>query len=373
MKGLIDSTLREGSQTVGVSFSLEQKKQILTGLFQVGIEEVEIGVATSFDQDLQELIRFAEKRGEGTRISLWCRCRNNDIGYAASLHPDVLSLSIPGSDLHIHKKLGRDRRWVLDTIDASISRACRHGFKMVSLGIEDATRTDIYFLNEMVRRAVGAGVQRIRLADTVGIASPGELAGTVRELKAEFSVDIGVHCHNDFGMASANSLAALDAGADWADVTILGLGERTGNAKLEEVAGYLAIRRDHAYNVEAISPLAALIAEVSARKIAPYHPLLGSRIFHCETGLHLQGLERDSRTYEPYPPELVGASRKLFFGSKIGRQQVKGCLSSLGSHVSKSLQDTIVHKVRRKSASLGRPFLQQEFIAMVSQVDRLGG
>ncbi|MBC8318810.1 MAG: pyruvate carboxyltransferase [Desulfobulbaceae bacterium] len=370
MKGLIDSTLREGSQTVGVSFSLEEKKQILTGLFQVGIEEVEIGVATSLDQDLSELIRFAGERGGSNRISLWCRCRNNDIDYAASLHPDVLSLSIPGSDLHIQKKLGWDRRRVLDTIGRSVARACSHDFKMVSLGIEDATRTDMCFLEEMVQKAVKAGVQRIRLADTVGIVSPGELAETVRKLKAQFAVDIGVHCHNDFGMATANSVTAIDAGADWADVTVLGLGERTGNAKLEEVAGYLAIRRDRVYNVEFLLPLAELIARVGSREIASYHPLLGSRIFHCETGLHLQGLERDSRTYEPYPPERVGASRKLFFGSKIGRQQVKDCLSYLGVYGPKSLQDRVLNEVRKRSVDLGRPFVHTELISMVSQVDR---
>ena len=322
MKGLVDSTLREGAQTVGVTFSLEQKKEIVTGLVQVGVEEVELGVATPYDLDLPKLVRFAGRKGESTRTSLWCRCIPDDIDYAASLHPDVLSLSIPGSDLHIEKKLGKDRTWVLNTIEASVARAMLRGCKIVSLGIEDATRADMGFLVEMAQRAVRAGAQRIRLADTVGISTPAECAEMVGRLKSRFSVDVGVHCHNDFGMATANSLAALDAGADWADVTVLGLGERTGNARLEEVAGFLAIRRCFAYNIEAVSTLAKRVSKLSKREIAPSHPLLGSSIFHCETGLHIQGLERDSRTYEPYPPERVGAQRELLFGSKIGRQQV---------------------------------------------------
>jgi homocitrate synthase NifV len=369
MKGLIDSTLREGSQTVGVSFSLEEKKQILAGLLRVGVEEIEIGVATPLDQDLQEQIRFAREKEENCRLALWCRCRNDDIDYAASLCPDVLSLSIPGSDLHIKKKLGKDREWVLRAIDGSISQACNYGFETISLGIEDATRTDPSFLKEMVQKAVAAGAHRIRLADTVGIASPGEIAEIVHSLKSRFPVDIGVHCHNDFGMASANSLAALDAGADWADVTVLGLGERTGNAKLEEVAGYLAIRRQCMYKIDAITPLAEVVAGASERVIAPHHPLLGSKIFHCETGLHIQGLERDSRTYEPYPPELVGARRHLFFGSKIGRKEVQKCLNSIGVQISNSLQDKIVGKIRRGSVVLGRPFSPREFTHLVRQND----
>jgi homocitrate synthase NifV len=369
MKGLIDSTLREGSQTVGISFSLEEKKQILAGLLRVGVEEIEIGVATPLDQDLGEQIRFARENEANSRLALWCRCRNEDIDYAASLHPDVLSLSIPGSDLHIQKKLGKSRQWVLNTIEACVSRAVSCGIRTISLGIEDATRTDASFLKEMVQKAVVAGVHRIRLADTVGISSPGEIAENVQGLKSRFPIDVGVHCHNDFGMASANSLAALDAGADWADVTVLGLGERTGNAKLEEVAGYLAIRRQCIYKIDAILPLAEVVAEASKRDIVPHHPLLGANIFHCETGLHIQGLERDSRTYEPYPPELVGARRQLFWGSKIGRKEVGECLNSLGEKISSSLQDKIVNRIRRKSVVLGRPFTTREFMDLVRLID----
>ena len=330
MQGLIDSTLREGGQMVGVNFSLDQKLAIIAQLDRLGIEEIEVGVATSLDQALQPLFLGCREKEINARLALWCRCRDEDIAVAARLKPDVLSLSIPTSDLHISKKLGKSRGWILEAVSRSLQLGQDLGIGYLSLGLEDATRAETGFLLEIVATAATAGVDRVRLADTVGVATPAELARLVTTLKENFTVAVGVHCHNDFGMATANSLAALEAGADWADVTVLGLGERAGNARLEEVAGFLALRRHRDYRVSRFRELAELVSRLTGQPIPPHHPVLGEKIFYCESGLHLQGLDADPGTYEPYQPEQVGAERRLFYGSKIGVSQLLRHLTNTG-------------------------------------------
>ncbi len=366
MKGLIDSTLREGSQTFGLAFSLAQKKEIFSGLCSVGIEEIEIGLATALDEDLPELMEFCRGHDGGRRLALWCRCRREDILCARSLQPDVLSLSIPVSDIHIEKKIARSRKWVLEAAKSSILQARQLGFRFISLGLEDATRADHGFLKNIVQTAIAAGVDRVRLADTVGIANPIAFADLVRSIKNLGSVEVGVHVHNDFGMATANSLAALDAGGDWADVTVLGLGERAGNAHLEELASYLTLHRANRYTLEALAGLARNVAEMSGRAIEPHRPIVGEKIFYCETGLHLQGLKNDTATYEPFSPDIFGASRKLHYGGKIGRKEVLRYLGGVKKHAATINLDEIVLAVRRKAEAIGRPLKRKELLSIIS-------
>ena len=299
-------------------------------------------------------------------MALWCRCRQEDISFARSLQPDLLSLSIPVSDIHIEKKLGRDRQWVIETARTSILKARQLGFKVVSLGLEDGTRADYSFLKRIVKMAIAAGVDRVRLADTVGIANPLEFAGLVQMIKSIGPVEVGVHAHNDFGMATANSQAALDAGADWADVTVTGLGERAGNARMEELASYLTLQRKKAYKIEVLKGLAMRIVHMTGRTIEPQKPIIGEKIFYCETGLHLQGLKKDTSTYEPFSPEVVGAIRKLQYGSKIGREEVLSCIGGMKKHAANINLDEIVLAVRRKAEAIGRPLKKKELLSIIT-------
>lgn len=363
MKGLIDSTLREGQQTVGVLFSQKQKEQIFCHLLEIGIEEIEMGVVSRLDPDLPDLLRKC--RGRGPRLALWSRCRSADISLAASLDPDVLSLSIPVSDRHIRQKLGRQRDWVLETTRESITQARDLGIRLVSLGLEDATRAAPNFVEEAAGVAAEAGAGRIRLADTVGIAGPQEIAALVGWCKSASALEIGVHTHNDFGMATANVIAAFDAGADWADVTVLGLGERAGNARLEEVAAYLSLRRGRTYRLEAIPHLCRMVASETNRTIDRHQPVIGPDIFACETGLHLQGLARDPATYEPYPPEVIGARRHLLYGSKVGRRAIREQLSALEIMLSEAGVEEVVRATRQEASKRGRPLAPGELKELI--------
>ncbi|MFA6282924.1 MAG: pyruvate carboxyltransferase [Desulfurivibrionaceae bacterium] len=366
VRGLVDSTLREGSQTAGVAFSLEQKVALARDIVRVGVEEVEVGIASPLDRELPALV--ARCRGEAgvRRLGLWCRCQEEDIACGLRLAPDVLSLSVPVSDLHIAVKLGLERAAVAEMVALAVSRA-RGSVPYVSLGFEDATRAEPAFLREIVRVACESGVDRIRIADTVGVATPGSIGALVRELRSNYKVEIGVHMHNDFGMATANGIAALEAGAHWADVTVLGLGERAGNSRLEEVAGYLALQGARPYETIRFSGLARLAASYSGRTIEPHQPVIGAGIFACETGLHLAGLAKDPRTYEPYEPTLVGARRQWSYGAKVGRQGVAERLRQLGVQVQEAQLARLADSFRSQCLALGRPLHDLEVRRLVAE------
>ena len=368
MKGIIDSTLREGEQTVGVFFSPELKFEIIRQLCNIGVEEIEVGVASRYDTSPADLIRKSREQDIPACLAIWCRCKEEDIAIAALAGPDVLSLSIPVSDMHIEMKLGKSRDWVLNKVEESIGYSQKLGIPFISLGFEDATRADPEFIESVVRIAKRSGVARIRLADTVGVTCPAEIAGLIRRIKEISSLEIGVHMHNDFGMATANSIAALDAGADWVDATLLGLGERAGNARLEELTAYLSLQRKHHYEISKIPSLSKMVAGAVGTNIQTHRPIIGSDIFACETGLHLQGLQRAPVTYEPFPPEVVMAERSLLFGTKVGRREIFDCLGGDNKRISDCEYDSIITQIREKVDSSGYPLGWEKFSALVRNV-----
>lgn len=327
---IIDTTLREGEQSPGVFFAGSVKKKIVTGLVGLGVDEIEIGVASQENSDLKMVADYLRTAHPRQPFSLWCRCRERDIEYAISLGASCLSLSIPASDLHLAKKLGKDRRWALKRLTDSISQALAAGAPRVAVGLEDASRAEPEFLRELALAAEEAGAFRLRLADTVGICTPGTIIALLDDL-AHLKMELGVHCHNDFGMATANTLTALDHGAGWGDVTLLGLGERAGNSRLEEVLAFLVLEKKAGrYDLAGLPELSRMVAAESGRKIGPSRPIIGTDLFSCETGIHLQGIMADPATYEPFDPSLVGAGRRLLIGRQAGRRCIAATLGRLG-------------------------------------------
>ena len=296
------------------------------------------------------------------RLALWCRCRDEDISYAARLRPDVLSLSLPASELHIRVRLGKNRAWVLARLQESVELARDLGIARLSLGVEDASRAEIGFFADLIDTAVALGVERIRLADTVGILTPGATAALVAgQHQLHPGVEFAFHGHNDFGMATANAVSALEAGAQWADVTVLGLGERAGCSRLEEVASLLTlVHRTKTYRLERLVPLCALVAEASGRTIPANHPLVGEAVFSCETGIHVHGLLADPATYEPFPPERLNSRRTILLGAKTGSRAVAGYLLRLGVQVPTDSLPGIVRHIRTLATRLGRPLREAE-------------
>ena len=237
----------------------------------------------------------------------------------------------------------------------------------MSIGFEDATRSDPEFLTRMAQAAERHGAVRIRIADTVGIASPSQIASLIKILKKALRrSQLAVHTHNDFGMATANAIAALEAGASFVDGVVFGLGERTGCARLEEIVGYLSLAKGiSTLKAEFLKPLSRYVAHLTGRSIAGNRPVIGDDIFTCETGLHLQGLQNKPETYEPFGPERVLAERKLLFGAKSGRGAILERMTQLNRTFSDELTDSTIQTVRETAARLQRPLSDAELIGIL--------
>ncbi len=365
MKGIIDSTLREGEQAAHVYFDLEEKLRIIDLLIKVGVDEIELGVAVQ-NPEINDFIKEARELKGCPKIALWCRCLPKDIDETLALAPDVLALSIPVSDIHIEQKLDRNRAWIKNMVREGIWRARDKSACYISLGLEDASRADPDFVEEISSLAVEEGANRIRYADTLGIMDPISMFRVIIGLKNRINIDVGVHTHNDFGMATANAVAALKAGADFADVTVSGLGERAGNAVLEEVVAFLA-KRDGVsrYSLKHIPALARYVAQAAGIPLSPRRPVVGEDIFTCESGIHIDGLIKNPSNYEPFDPEEVSLKRKIIIGKKAGRHALCHKLGSLGVKVEEHFLTELLAKVKEESSRLKTGFTDNELLHLL--------
>ena len=365
---IIDTTLREGEQAPGVLFSFEDKKKIVDWLVATGISEIELGVASQLNDDIGRLVRYCRAHHPKQRISLWCRSLNEDLHVAKKLHPDCISVSLPVSDLHLVERLGKDRQWAADMLVEAVAFADSADLK-IAVGFEDASRAENDFLQEMTALAGRLGVYRIRLADTVGILTPLTLRKMVRNARRYAGKSpIAVHTHNDFGMATANAIAGYESGALWADATILGFGERAGCARLEELVAYLHIlKNDSHLSTEWLGEAAQYLAQRAGFSIPSSQPIIGERIFTCETGIHVHGLQKNPATYEPFEPEMVGARRTLLVGAKSGKRVVEETLARLGYPADSTQMEQSVKKIRLASRALGRSLTDEELIEVLAK------
>ena len=357
---LIDTTLREGQQQYGVYAGRDRKEELLLLALKSGVDEVEIGVAGHDQDELRGLALLAGMRKRSRQaVGVWCPCRPEAVALAAELPVDRVTITAPVSDAHLRAKLGIDRQELLRRLAETLAVGRSLGLPYISVGLEDVSRADAAFALTVAKLARDAGAARVRLADTVGVLTPMEIIDLVRTFKARTRLAVAVHCHNDFGMATANALSALDTGADYADASALGLGERAGLASLEQLMGYLTLKRGLTrYDLDAAAQLCRVAAQTRDGRVSESAPIVGERLFWAESGLHVDGIYKEPTLYEPFAPEAVGLTRRLAVGAKSGAAAVRRKLAELGMADAAGDQEPerveqLVRRVRNASRSKG--------------------
>ncbi len=357
---LLDTTLREGEQRFGVYFSRDVKVRIALFLRDLGVEELEVGVVKA-DKELQDLWQELVRQGLEKRLSLWCRLCEEDLSLARYFGKLRLNLSTPVSALQLEKRLRLTPKSLLQRVSHLVKKASK-SFEYVSLGLEDASRTEERFLFRVIEEAVEAGAKRIRLSDTLGYWQPLQVATMVKHFKQLFpGIELALHFHNDLGLATGNAISALEAGADWVDVSLLGLGERAGIAPLEEVLAYLYFRKGLThYRIELLPLAAHFVAWHAGETIGAFKPILGRHLFFCESGLHVEGLYKNRQLYEPFPPETLGLTRRIAVGAKSGKAALRAKLKELGFSLPSHLLSLIEQEIKKLSRRYGRPLNDSE-------------
>lgn len=324
----MDTTLRDGEQTPGVSLTAEKKLWIAKALDKLGVDVIEAGSAVTSEGE-RAAIKGVAHEGLRAEICSYARALKGDIDYCLECDVNSVHLVVPVSDLHIEKKLRKDRETVLCMAVDTTSYAIDHGL-IVELSAEDASRADADFLREFYRQGVAAGAQRLCYCDTVGVLVPERAAAQFTEIA--HIAPMSVHCHDDFGLATANSVAALKAGATQVHVTVNGLGERAGNASLEELV--MTLESLYGYktrlNTTELYLVSRLVSRLTGVPVAQNKPIVGENAFTHESGIHTHGLLADTRTYEPITPEMVGRERRIVLGKHAGSASVHLALKELG-------------------------------------------
>lgn len=368
---LIDTTLRDGEQAPGVVFLLKEKLEICSLLDKAGIGEVEIGTPAMGKREAHDLKNIV-RQGYRFKTLSWCRARISDIEAASKIGSNGVHISFPVSEIHL-AAIDKTKAWVMDSLHDLVKYAADR-FEYVTIGAQDASRCEMKFLNEFISAASSLGVYRVRIADTVGILNPFSTFQLFRKIRKKHpSIGLEFHGHNDLGMATANTITAFQAGANYASVTVNGIGERAGNAALEEVVMALRIsdKTDLPIQTQYLSQLSQYVSRASGKPITDFKPVTGNMVLKHESGIHTRSLLRNRETYQIIKASDIGREESEFvFGKHSGRASVKAFFETNSTMITDEESKFILGRIKERSYLLKRSLSTQEVLMIYSEMTR---
>jgi D-citramalate synthase len=340
----LDTTLRDGEQTPGVSLNPEKKFEIANKLADIGIDVIEVGSAAASEGE-RDSIRLISDAGLSAEICTYVRALQQDIDFAADYGADSVHLVVPVSDLHIIKKMRKTREQVAKMAYDAVEYAKSRGL-IVELSGEDASRADQTFLQEIFFEGVSRGADRLCFCDTVGLLTPEKVAVFIPPIAK--IAPLSIHCHDDLGFGVTNTMAALKCGASCAHVTVNGLGERAGNTPLEEIVMALEILYEYPTRIkkEELYQLATLVSRLTGVPLPVNKAVVGEMAFTHESGIHAHGVMKDPSTYEPIKPETIGRKRRIVLGKHSGSASIESALNEMSYKADENQIKEIVKRIK---------------------------
>jgi len=364
---IFDTTLRDGEQSPGVSLTIDDKIEIAKQLNLLGVDAIEAGFPSSSEGE-KKVIKDIVKAGLNSEICGLSRANRSDVDAALDCKVDTVHVFVPTSPVQMKYAVNMTPEQVLSAAVDSVEYVKKHGLTC-EFSPMDATRSKLPYLKKVCKAAQDAGMDRLNVPDTVGIMVPKTMAKLIMDLKTVVTVPISVHCHDDFGMAVANSLAAVEAGATQVHCTVNGLGERAGNASLEEIvmALHLLDKYKTGVNTRLLYSTSRMVAALTGLSVQANKAIVGENAFAHESGIHTRGVTERPITFEPIKPELVGRTRKLVAGKLAGTRGIKAELEEIGIHPTEEQLKEIVQRVKALGDK-GKMVTDADLIALTSAV-----
>ncbi len=365
---IVDGTLREGEQSPGIYFTRDEKIEIAKALDQLGVPILDVGMP-SVSEEERETIREISLQGLKASVGVSIRLKRGEVDQAIQCGVKEIFIICPVSSLHLRLKLGTDEEGVQNLAREVIGYASSKGL-MVNFVAEDASRAEVPFILDLLCKAYRWGAQRAFLCDTVGVMEPFRMRDLVEKVRNGIPAEmgLGVHCHNDFGLATANTLASIEAGADYPSVTVNGIGERAGNPPLHEIVLSLEkiLHRPHGIETRGLYSLSRLVEKYSGIFIHPHAPIVGLNAFRHESGIHVDGILKNHQTYKAIDPHEIGRESSFVLGKHTGGQTIIHLLKRRGYEAKEEELREILRRVKETKVAGGKERIRK----MAEKVER---